>query len=298
MFYFKKLGIIDDNATQWECQCGTKRKQPNGAGFSNLYSHITKEHPNWRTEAHSGQSKITGETATGGNLYKWIKWVSECNLPFTFVDEKTTRQFTNLTPICWQTLVDKIDLLVKKVEKKVANILPEKFGLIFDGWSIDSDHYVAIFACFSRGGERYTPLLAFSPLLDEEKLDAKSHVDFIKATLQIYEKSTTNVIFLVADNENTNNKISDILSVSLIGCASHRLNLAVNLVLADYEISQQNIWVCHCKCNTRPRNQSSWTRMSEGIWNWTNPLPRSHEFSRRTNIFCGTGFTSQKTKKD
>ena len=37
--------------------------------------------------------------------------------------------------------------LTVEVERKVASKLPNKFGLILDGWSEGNTHYIALFAC-------------------------------------------------------------------------------------------------------------------------------------------------------
>jgi hypothetical protein len=70
-------------------------------------------------------------------------------------------------------------------------------------------------------------LLALAPLIAEEELGAQQHVEFIEATLALYSKTLSNVVVLIADNCNTNRKISNNLAIPLLGCASHRCNLAV-----------------------------------------------------------------------
>ncbi len=72
-----------------------------------------------------------------------------------------------------------------------------------------------------------SPLLAFSPLLDETNLNADSHVLFLDFALSVIGKTRENISFIVADNENLNKAVARKLSVPMIGCASHRLNLAV-----------------------------------------------------------------------
>ena len=37
------------------------------------------------------QSTSTGVNRDGKNMFSWIKWIIECNLPFTFVDYSITR---------------------------------------------------------------------------------------------------------------------------------------------------------------------------------------------------------------
>ena len=46
-----------------------------------------------------------------------------------------------------------------------------------------------------------TPLLAFTPLSNEEKLDTQSHDEFICVALAIYGESVSSLLVLVCDNE-------------------------------------------------------------------------------------------------
>ena len=62
----------------------------------------------------------------------------------------------------------------------------------------------------------------------------KSHYDFIVATLNIYNKKVDSVM-AIGDHENLNKAIFKLLKVPIIGCANHRLNLAVNKFLTQYE---------------------------------------------------------------
>ena len=98
-------------------------------------------------------------------------------------------------------------------------MLPNVFGLMFDGWSQSGDHFLAVYAISEQHDHI---LLAFSPLLDEERLDAESHSSFLAWLLGIYEKDWSNVGFIVADNCSTNKAIAESNNVPFIGCASHR----------------------------------------------------------------------------
>ena len=105
-----------------------------------------------------------------------------------------------------------------------------------DGWTHNSTHYIGVFATYSgamqhasgsEGEQGKQVLLEMSPLLHEERIDAASHSDFIKVTLEIFGETVKNLQFLVGDKENTNKAVADLLRVPFIGCASHRMNLAV-----------------------------------------------------------------------
>ena len=101
----------------------------------------------------------------------------------------------------------------------------------------NSVHYFAIFACYfdEATQKRKTPLLAVSPLQDEESLTAATHYEFIIGTLGLYGKSLSCVLGLVADNENLKKALARVLKVPMVGCASHRLNLAVSMFMNNYE---------------------------------------------------------------
>ena len=54
-----------------------------------------------------------------------------------------------------------MNLLTRKLEDHSIGILPNKFGLIFDSWSINATNYTALFACYCPNGQNPYPLLAF-----------------------------------------------------------------------------------------------------------------------------------------
>lgn len=64
---------------------------------------------------------------------------------------------------------------------------------------------------------------------------ADAHIEFIDAILDVYGKTLTMVEFVVADNCATNKSVATKLDVPLIGCASHRFNLAMVRFLSNHE---------------------------------------------------------------
>ena len=156
---------------------------------------------------------------------------------FNFVNKVKTREYTKLEPISTNTLLKYAELLTTKVEEKISICIPPTLGIIINGWTHNDIHYLAIFAVYSKQNKIFRSLLTISPLLDEEKLDANSQCEFINYTLSIYNKNKSHLNFIVGDNCSTNKRISDLLSVHFIGCASHRFNLAVNhIIKSDIEI--------------------------------------------------------------
>ena len=53
------------------------------------------------------------------------------------------------------------------VEKKILEVLPNKFVLVFDGWTLDgtSSHFIGIFAVFCNEGSLVITLLLLLLLL-------------------------------------------------------------------------------------------------------------------------------------
>jgi hypothetical protein len=172
-------------------------------------------------------------------LFGWLDWIISEGLPFCTVEKPLTRKYSSLSPISLETFQKYKNLLTIELEKKIATILPERFVLIFDGWSLEgaSTHYIALFAQWMSPEKTIErALLAFSPLLDENDMTATSHKEFIVSHLEVYEKTLDNVICLVGDNANTNKALADQCNKPLIGCASHRFNLEVQ------EYLKQNPW--------------------------------------------------------
>ena len=62
-------------------------------------------------------------------------------LPFTFVEKEMTRKYSNLEDISYKTLMKYMHALTKKVEGKIKDEIPDRFALIFDGWTKNSTHY-------------------------------------------------------------------------------------------------------------------------------------------------------------
>ena len=243
----------------WKCTCGKILKRKKSSGWTNLINHLNSQHSGWNkasdgrqatleTSGFSGISHSDASAATSTsilssstkatNICSWIEWVCVGLKPFNFVSDSLTRKYTNLEPISVNTLKKYMDLLVKRVEKKIAQTLPEKFALIIDAWTANSTHFVAVFASYpdntSLGFSRV--LLGFSPLESETEFTAEEHKTFLEWMLSnVYNKSLTNVVAIIGDNAAVNKTLADTCKTRFIGCASHRFNLAVNKLLEDWK---------------------------------------------------------------
>jgi len=163
--------------------------------------------------------------------------------PFYAVEDATITEFSKFGTMSYKTLMKYFDLLTFRVEKKIAAELPDKFCLVFDGWTSSKTHYIGIFATFPADTElKYKKvLLGFTPLLDETNQTAENHCELIEFVLNVFGKSTSNIIALCGDNCNTNKAIANKLEVGFVGCASHRFNLFVKNIIISEDVLIESI---------------------------------------------------------
>jgi hypothetical protein len=125
-----------------------------------------------------------------------------------------------------------MELVKNEVVSSISAEIPDVIGIIFDGWSSGSTYYVGIFAVYELNDLIKKPLLAVSAL---NSMDADSHIKLFDETIRNYGKPMSCIKFVVGDNCSTNRSIAPKMGVPLVGCASHRLNLAVKKYLSNHE---------------------------------------------------------------
>lgn len=183
--------------------------------------------------------------------YQWLRWIIERNLPITEVDNTVTRSMSKWLPISSKSLKQCMQTVARNVRAVVGREMGSSFGLMFDGWPHGSMHYVRLYSVHEVMGDRRERLLSLSPL-DDGSQTAEAHVSMIKSVLSIYNKTLAMVVVIVGDNCSSTQKIATLLGVPLVGCASHRFNLADNRFLSDYEpeLSALNNLMIHLRhCN-------------------------------------------------
>jgi hypothetical protein len=236
-----------DNHEKWKegkdqviCSCG-KVMAKQSHGYTNGSSHVKTQHDEKEyvekvqellRARRDGQVSIllfNSIPKDAKNMHDWIDWIVMDNLPFCFVEKKRTRKNTSLNPICVNTFMKYLRLLTTAVEPEIAEALPDKFGLILDGWTENSIHFCVLFACIPGTCDRI--MLTFSPLLDPTTQDVDAHYDWIVEILGVYSKGVGNILFLCSDNTNCMPALARKLKCPFIGCASHRLALYVKKYL-------------------------------------------------------------------
>lgn len=235
--------------------CSKVKKQNIKHGYTNLTTHLTTEHPDYKEQflakmAGGPMDAFVRASKRAILLHSWTRLVVELNLPFTYVDEPIVRKFSALNKICRKTLKKYMQLLRLKCQQKICKILPPTFGLMFDGWSKESEHFIAIFALFTDKDGAVTELLLscgvqedvdettefVEGIAEEDQrfgLSAADIFDFMIGALAEYNINVTVdtfkdvVEFITGDNCSTNQSLATLTKVPLVGCYSHRLNLAV-----------------------------------------------------------------------
>ncbi|KAG6969241.1 hypothetical protein JG687_00003349 [Phytophthora cactorum] len=192
VFYFRPCRDQDDEVIleYFRCRCGTVRKQTNRNGYSNLMQHVLREHPDYEVVMLEATAAQTGSILnfirhSSQNLFGWMVWIVQCNLPLSFCESREARRFSNLEPISEERLRAGMDGVVMAVERSIASELPASFGIMLDGWTYASDHYLAVFACYEVNGSLKTPLLSMAPVFNEanDDLSAESHLNFLATML-------------------------------------------------------------------------------------------------------------------
>lgn len=242
--------------------CAQKCRQKLSAGYANLITHA-KSHDGWmenvleyrRCKEHGRamDAFVRPITEKAKSIYGWIDWIVDSCLPFAIVKNDRYRKYSNLRPISKNTLKKYFKLLVSYVKEKLAKMIPKTFGLLIDGWTIDGEHFNAIFLTWSSENTRavYRYLLSCSVAEDvdektefAEGLDADDKTfgftaadwfDVICSNLVVapysidinIENFNEIVEFITADNCSTNQRLCTLAKVPMLGCDSHRLNLEI-----------------------------------------------------------------------
>ena len=230
----------------WMCKCKVRRKQ-SGTSYANLVSHVKSEHPDdfkkmASEEGYALQDDGKSQSAQSFfykkkalQVYCWMDFVVNALQPFAIVENEVFARHVRYDTISRNTLAKYMSLITERVEEKVRRKLPDKFALVFDGWTTTDYHYVAVFATFPvENNIGYEAVfLAFSPFEDDSSQDAAHHLDYVKWVLNYFGKSLENVVAIIGDNCATNLLFSSLAETSFVGFASHRFNLAVKDIISE-----------------------------------------------------------------
>ncbi|KAE9319434.1 hypothetical protein PF008_g18272 [Phytophthora fragariae] len=209
-----------------------------------MVSHLVSRHEDFRVQyATHNRGTVQPLQAFGffseetSHRYHWLLWIVERRMSLCEVEDESHVQVAPNQLQGAQGRHYDGDCKAGGVITEEMGIL---FGLMFDGWSHGTMHFVSVFALYVVGGRLQRTLLALSPL-DQGSQDAAAHIELFRNVLAVYNKTVDMVQFIVADNCNINRSIDTKLSIPLFGCASHRFKLAVNKFVTEHELLLQKV---------------------------------------------------------
>jgi hypothetical protein len=212
-FYFTPRIANDDGSSknsEWECnKCG-KTKLKSG-GWTNLLNHARScVGVSFQTDYEALHAKTTKPNSissfvlrindTERDMYKWVEWVVMLNQPLSIVDNPLTREGMRYKPVTSKLLRKNILALGKEVQASIKKKLPNKFSIVFDGWSEGTVHYIGVSAAYvmlidSEEVIVHT-LLSMRPLLadDINGMKASDHINHLLKMLSSYGKTDANIV--------------------------------------------------------------------------------------------------------
>ncbi|DBA03755.1 TPA: hypothetical protein N0F65_004172, partial [Lagenidium giganteum] len=184
--YFSK-----NSSGRYRCnECGTMHKQQEQTGYINLMSHMRSKHDGYRL-AFVSRASTNAALQTFGfvNCYTWMQWVIQRNHPISEVDNQLTREMSQLDTVCSKMLKADMQHVAKQVGLQIQQDMKLAIGLMIDGWTHSSRHYVAVYTVYMHGNCRQERLLALSPF-DDGSQRADAHIERFENALAVYYKPT------------------------------------------------------------------------------------------------------------
>ena len=194
------------------------------------------------------------------NMFGWIEWIVMSDLPVKVVENEFYQKRSNLEPTTYKTLTKHMESLLRLVRENIKRGLPKTFGIIFDGWSCDGEHYIGIFATWvGDDGSVVKRLIACGVQDLPETVEAAASFGFtaddigddLFDVLASYDRDFSALEFLTGDNAYVNGALCTKIEtwifrskgihrcVPLVGCVSHKLNLAVQFLCSE---DQNPVW--------------------------------------------------------
>jgi len=227
---FFKLDPSDVSKSKYMCilcpvgsQLYTSAK---GHGYTNLKTHITVKHSESITDMVNefrgiknnntldNYSNKTGRRVTfdGTKYFNWLRYCVFLDHPLSAADDDLLTEVTGLQKTTSKSLKKYFFRVGHLTALKVREILPDEFGILFDGWTSNhsKEHYVILVALFMKDGTLHTPLLACSPMDTLGEFGAVAHYDFITTTLRFYHRTCEDLQFATVKKLSLESVIEDL----------------------------------------------------------------------------------------
>ncbi|KAG2989351.1 hypothetical protein JG687_00015936 [Phytophthora cactorum] len=158
-------------------------------------SHLGSVHPTHDEEYEQFQRRnltslevfgFANETTT--NMYDWLRWIVERNLPLSEVENSLTRQLVRMRPTSAITLKTYMERVAGRVGNTIAKEMGALFGIMWDSWSSGTYHYVAVVTVYAGSNGRVERVIALSPTVDGQTAGVKLSLlkPFLPSTTRLW----------------------------------------------------------------------------------------------------------------
>ena len=111
--------------------------------YEQLYENFKKSNPKAKKAAPGTVFFVNPKVIL---LRNWLDWIVTDNLPLSTVEKPTFREYSRLDAISVDSVTKYLRLVEGKIDEKLKQELPKKFGIVIDGWSEGTTHYYSVYA--------------------------------------------------------------------------------------------------------------------------------------------------------
>ncbi|ETM39531.1 hypothetical protein L914_14326, partial [Phytophthora nicotianae] len=155
--------------------------------------------------------------------------------------------YTRLNRVSVKTLKKNMFGLEGVVQGRIKlRLRGKKVGFAIDAWTEDGTHFVAVIGVTEI--DKY--LLCFSTLTDKSDMGSDAIIELLDDVLDTYEIHASQLCFYVCDHASVHVAIANKTLVPMIGCASHRFNLAVQALMREDNDILDKVHALMVKLNT------------------------------------------------
>ena len=286
--------------------CYNTRAQQPKSGYSNLMDHLKRDHLNEYVdeyEVHRGRPNTLDDFChaevddASKNIYSWLDWIIMDNHQLSMCEKPRARKYSNLQDISTPTLKKYMFAVDEAVREQVKIHLKEQtVGLMLDAWTEDGTHFVGVIAVTPPRvpiDARDSFLLAFRTREDEGDMGTDSIISLLDDVLDDYDIALGQLCFFVCDHASVNVSLSRRTRVPMIGCSSHRFNLAMQRLMAPHSQLLDKISTLMVKLNTF-KNRAILRDAEEpmpclrNVTRWSSTYRMVHRFFRLTHMLNRT----------
>ncbi|ETO73329.1 hypothetical protein F444_10715 [Phytophthora nicotianae P1976] len=111
-----------------------------------------KEAAGWQWLLQSNVTHHHQAPPETNHRFQWLRWVVERNTPISEVVNDVTRSMSKWPPISSKALKACMHTVAKNVSVVIDQELGVSFGLMFNGWSHGSMHYIGLYGVYDVMG--------------------------------------------------------------------------------------------------------------------------------------------------